>query len=388
MDREIEGRPSADYLWNVKNVVPFLKVDKGLADEADGAQVMKPMPGLDELLDRAVAKGVFGTKMRSVIKLPTAPGVDAVVDQQFEVGRQILGDGPGADHRARGRHPQPARRPRPRTCSRRRSSSSSNAARRRPGGHAQADAARHRQLLRASSSSTRRCCGWSRCPAATAATRRARSSPRNNGVIASFSRALTEGLTAQQSDDEFNATLDAAIAEIAKASSYLSPAVTAWCARSARRSWTGVRRWRAPSRAAGPAMVLSPTLPTTSRSALTSSARSTSASTGAPTTAFSSTLVAPAACGAVPGLAQDRVDRRVACHLVALVLEHVGGPLIFALGEVRRRHDHLRARPSGDLAGLVHRTQRRIRPVRADHDGPDSRSSIPSQCRLQRHPRH
>ena len=88
--------------------MPFLKVDKGLADEADGAQVMKPMPGLDELLARAVAKGMFGTKMRSVIKLADQAGVDAVVDQQFEVGRQILGAGPGADHRARGRHPQPA----------------------------------------------------------------------------------------------------------------------------------------------------------------------------------------------------------------------------------------------------------------------------------------
>ena len=85
MDREIEGRPTADYLWNVKNVVPFLKIDKGLADEKDGAQTMKPMPGLDDLLDRAVANGIFGTKERSVIKLPGA-GLDAVVAQQFEIG--------------------------------------------------------------------------------------------------------------------------------------------------------------------------------------------------------------------------------------------------------------------------------------------------------------
>ena len=84
MDRTIEDRPSADYLWNVKNVVPFLKIDKGLADEKDGAQVMKPMPGLDALLDRAVENGIFGTKERSVIKLPGA-GLDAVVEQQFEV---------------------------------------------------------------------------------------------------------------------------------------------------------------------------------------------------------------------------------------------------------------------------------------------------------------
>src|SRR5687767_15825993 len=80
MDREVEGRGTPDYLWSVKGVVPFLKVDKGLADEVDGAQVMKSIPGLDELLARAVAKGVFGTKMRSVIKLADAAGVDAVAD--------------------------------------------------------------------------------------------------------------------------------------------------------------------------------------------------------------------------------------------------------------------------------------------------------------------
>jgi fructose-bisphosphate aldolase class I len=93
MDRQIEGRGSADYLWNVKNVVPFLKVDKGLADEVDGAQVMKPMPGLDALLARAVEKGVFGTKMRSMIRLGNGTGVQAVVDQKFAVGRQILAAG-------------------------------------------------------------------------------------------------------------------------------------------------------------------------------------------------------------------------------------------------------------------------------------------------------
>ena len=93
MDRDIEGKESADYLWSVKGVVPFLKVDKGLADEADGAQVMKPMPDLDALLERAAAKDVFGTKMRSVIKLADPKGVQDVVDQQFEVGRQILGHG-------------------------------------------------------------------------------------------------------------------------------------------------------------------------------------------------------------------------------------------------------------------------------------------------------
>ena len=92
MDRTIEDRPTADYLWNVKGIVPFLKIDKGLADEQDGAQMMKPMPGLDELLDRAVANGVFGTKERSVIKVPGA-GVDAVVAQQFEVASRVLAKG-------------------------------------------------------------------------------------------------------------------------------------------------------------------------------------------------------------------------------------------------------------------------------------------------------
>ena len=93
MDREIEGTGTADYLWSAKNIVPFLKVDQGLADEADGAQVMKPIAGLDTLLVRANEKGVFGTKMRSVIKLANQAGVDAVVDQQFEIARQILGAG-------------------------------------------------------------------------------------------------------------------------------------------------------------------------------------------------------------------------------------------------------------------------------------------------------
>ena len=90
MDREIGGKPTAQYLWEDKQVVPFLKVDKGLAEEADGVQVMKPMPDLDALLDRAVTNGVFGTKMRSVIKRANPAGIKAVVDQQFEIGKQIL----------------------------------------------------------------------------------------------------------------------------------------------------------------------------------------------------------------------------------------------------------------------------------------------------------
>src|SRR4051794_32614375 len=93
MDRDVEGRGTADYLWNVKKVVPFLKVDKGLADEANGTQILKPMPDLGKLLDRAKAKGVFGTKMRSVIKTANQKGVDDVVAQQFDLGKQILAAG-------------------------------------------------------------------------------------------------------------------------------------------------------------------------------------------------------------------------------------------------------------------------------------------------------
>lgn len=93
MDREVEGQSTASYLWNVKNIVPFLKVDKGLADEVDGAQVMNPNPGLGELLEKAKAAGIFGTKMRSVIQQANAAGIKAVVDQQFEVGRQIVAAG-------------------------------------------------------------------------------------------------------------------------------------------------------------------------------------------------------------------------------------------------------------------------------------------------------
>lgn len=93
LDRDIEGQASSHYLWQEKNVVPFLKVDKGLEDEKDGVQLMKPMPGLDELLDKANAKDVFGTKMRSVIKLANAEGVNRIVEQQFAVGAQILAKG-------------------------------------------------------------------------------------------------------------------------------------------------------------------------------------------------------------------------------------------------------------------------------------------------------
>jgi len=93
MDREVEGRPTAEYLWDAKGVVPFLKVDKGLADEADGVQLMKPNPDLEDLCGRGVAKGVFGTKMRSVVKVAGESGVDAIAEQQFAEGNRILACG-------------------------------------------------------------------------------------------------------------------------------------------------------------------------------------------------------------------------------------------------------------------------------------------------------
>ena len=216
MDRTIEGRPTADYLWNVKRVVPFLKVDKGLAAEEDGAQVMKPIPGLGDLLARTRDNGVFGTKMRSVIKLPGA-GLDAVVAQQFEVARQILAAGlvpiiePEVDIHS------------PRKAEAEDQLKAGLLAGVNQLGDDQnvmlkltlpdtdnlyRELVDHPKVVRVVALSG----GYSRDEACEKLSR-------NHGVIASFSRALTEGLTAQQSDDEFNATLDAAIAEIAKASS-------------------------------------------------------------------------------------------------------------------------------------------------------------------------
>src|SRR5205814_3424564 len=93
MDRDIEGQPTADYLWNVKRVVPFLKVDKGLATEKDGVQLMKPIPALTALLEKAKAKRIFGTKMRSVIKQASAAGIKDIVNQQFELASQIIAAG-------------------------------------------------------------------------------------------------------------------------------------------------------------------------------------------------------------------------------------------------------------------------------------------------------
>ena len=217
MDREVEGQPTASYLWNEKQVVPFLKVDLGLADEENGAQVMKPITNLAELLDKASANRVFGTKMRSVIKQANAQGVNAVVDQQFEIGRQIVAAGLvpiiepevdihcpdkadaegllhdaimaqlnslGADEIVMLKLTLPEK------------------------DNLYADCIAHPNVARVVALSG----GYSREEANERLSRQ-------NGMVASFSRALAEGLTAQQSDDEFNATIDATIASIFEASS-------------------------------------------------------------------------------------------------------------------------------------------------------------------------
>lgn len=216
MDREIGGQASASYLWNEKQVVPFLKVDKGLADEENGAQVMKPMPDLDALLDRANDANVFGTKMRSVIKRANASGVDAVVDQQFETGRQILA-----------KDLMPIIEPEIDIHSDTKAEAESllkAAIIRNLDGIAdgqqimlkltlpEADGfydelVVHPKVLKVVALSG----GYPRDEA------NARLS-RQHGMIASFSRALTEGLSATQSADEFDDMLDASIGGIAAAS--------------------------------------------------------------------------------------------------------------------------------------------------------------------------
>jgi len=216
MDREVEGQPTASYLWNVKNIVPFLKVDKGLADEADGAQVMKPMPGLDELLAKAKGNGVFGTKMRSVIKQANETGINAVVDQQFEIGRQIVAAGlvPIIEPEVDINCPQKAEA----------EALLHAAIKKHLDGLAAdeivmlkltlpeqddlyADFVAHANVARVVALSG----GSSREEANDRLSRQ-------HGMVASFSRALAEGLSAQQSDEEFNATLDASIASIFAAS--------------------------------------------------------------------------------------------------------------------------------------------------------------------------
>ncbi len=216
MDREIEGRGSADYLWSVKRVVPFLKVDKGLADEADGVQLMKPIPDLDDLLARGRDKGVFGTKMRSVVKLADDAGVKAIADQQFEIGLQILDAGlvPILEPEIDINSPQKAE-----AEAKLRDALLAALDQVPEGRHVmfkltlpeQDDFYRplveHPKVLKVVALSG----GYSRDEANARLAR-------NPGVVASFSRALTEGLTAQHSDDEFDAALDASIKSIYEAS--------------------------------------------------------------------------------------------------------------------------------------------------------------------------
>jgi fructose-bisphosphate aldolase class I len=216
MERQIDGRGSAEYLWTVKNVVPFLKVDKGLDEQAHGVQLMRPMPGLDELLGRAIHHGVFGTKMRSVIKQADTAGVQAVVDQQFEIGQQILDAGliPIIEPEVDIHSPTKAEA----------EDVLLTALTTRIDALADgqqimlkltlptipdlyADLVAHPNVLRVVALSG----GYSR-EQANALLRE------NHGVVASFSRALTEGLTAQQTDAEFTAMLDASIQSIYDAS--------------------------------------------------------------------------------------------------------------------------------------------------------------------------
>lgn len=216
MDREVEGLPTATYLWEKKQVVPFLKIDKGLADEENGVQVMKPMPELDDLLNRAKAAGIFGTKMRSVIKLANPEAIDSVVAQQFEVGKQILAHGlvPIIEPEVDINSLQKAEAEKilkdeilkqldsladdqqimlkltlPETA-----------------GFYQ-ELVDHPKVIKVVALSG----GYSREEANSKLAQ-------NRGIIASFSRALTEGLSAKQTDEEFNATLDASIESIYQAS--------------------------------------------------------------------------------------------------------------------------------------------------------------------------
>ncbi|MGM0661916.1 MAG: fructose bisphosphate aldolase [Pseudomonadota bacterium] len=216
MDREIGGRPSAEYLWQERGVVPFLKVDKGLTEAQDGMRLMKPMPDLDGLLERGVAAGMFGTKMRSVIDAADPRGIEATVAQQFEVGQQILGHGlvPIIEPEVTISIPD---KPEAEDLLRAAIASHLDAL---PDGaevmlkltlpetaNLYAPLVDHPAVLRVVALSG----GYTRDEATARLAR-------NRGVIASFSRALTEGLTAQQSEPAFNATLARTIDEIYAAS--------------------------------------------------------------------------------------------------------------------------------------------------------------------------
>ena len=216
MDRDIEGKSTADFLWEVKNVVPFLKIDKGLDDERDGVQLMKPMPQLGELLTKAVAKRIFGTKMRSVIKQASASGVVAVVRQQFNAGSQILAAGliPIIEPEVDIKCPDKAgaeKLLKPAIMAELEKVPADQVVMLKltlpEHDNYYHEFVNHPRVLKVVALSG----GYS------LAESNARLS-RNNGVVASFSRALAEGLSAQQTDADFNAKLDATIESIYQAS--------------------------------------------------------------------------------------------------------------------------------------------------------------------------
>ena len=216
MDRDVDGVGTATYLWSKKKVIPFLKVDKGLADEKDGVQVMKPMPDLDALCARAVKLGIFGTKMRSVIKAADATGIGAVVHQQFDVARQIIGHGlvPIIEPEVDINIPDKAEAEMILRDAVRAGLDSLG-----PDQNVMlkltipsvdnfySEFVSHPRVVRVVALSG----GYTREDANAKLAR-------NNGMIASFSRALTEGLSAKQSDAEFDRTLDQSIAGIYAAS--------------------------------------------------------------------------------------------------------------------------------------------------------------------------
>tara|TARA_R110000787_G_scaffold58218_11_gene132810 strand:- start:8808 stop:9725 length:918 start_codon:yes stop_codon:yes gene_type:complete len=216
MDGEIDGVPTAEYLWNERNVVPFLKVDKGLADEADGVQLMKPMPELDHLLEHALTKGIFGTKMRSVIHAANPKGIAAVVAQQFDVGRQILGHGL-----------MPIIEPEV-TITIADKAEAEDILLAEITKQLDALAADKQVMLKLSlpekANQYKSLCQHPRVMRVVALSggySREEANDKlasNTGMIASFSRALTEGLSARQSDADFDRTLAATIDGIFQAS--------------------------------------------------------------------------------------------------------------------------------------------------------------------------
>jgi fructose-bisphosphate aldolase class I len=216
MDRDVEGQPTADYLWNVKRVVPFLKVDKGLEAEKDGVQLMKPIPALSGLLEKAKAKRIFGTKMRSFINGANSASIEEIVKQQFDVAAEIIAAGlvPIVEPEIDIHCPEKAK------AEELLKAAILKKLNHLPGGQLvmlkltlpeqdnfYSEFVKHPKVLRVVALSG----GYSR----EEANNRLR---RNLGMIASFSRALAEGLSAQQSDAEFNATLDKSIQNIFEAS--------------------------------------------------------------------------------------------------------------------------------------------------------------------------